>query len=86
MQALGQYLQNKHGIDVAWATDNKSATLRGKYLVIAFDGKFFIKEDSVTCIGKDPGMFWRKKATQYIKNKLAMYLNPNTKAEDLPRH
>ncbi len=34
--------------------------------------------------GDDPGFLWRKKATEYIKNKLETYLDPTTAAADLP--
>jgi hypothetical protein len=83
LSALGDYLAKKHGIQVTWSGD--SASVRGKYLVVTIDGSLRFEGDRAVFDGKDPGMLWRGKAKDYLANKLAVYLDPKTKVEDLPR-
>lgn len=83
LQALGEYLQRKHGIQVSWTGDR--ASFAGKYMVVKIQGEMTVDEKRVSFSGKDPGMLWRKKATAYIENKLRTYLDPNTALESLPR-
>lgn len=84
IRALGEYLSNKHGIQVSWAGENQ-AKISGKYLVVAIEGSVTVEEKRVRFEGKDPGMLWRGKAKDYLSAKLEKYLNPGTKLEDLPR-
>ncbi len=81
--ALGEYLKNKHGIQVAWTGD--AATVRGKYLVVNIEGSLAFEGQKAVFDGKDPGFLWRGKAKDYLTNKLGVYLDPATKLEDLPR-
>lgn len=81
--ALGDYLQNKHGIAVNWNGD--AATVRGKYLVVAIEGSLSFAGGKAVFEGKDPGMLWRGKAKQYLAEKLAAYLDAKTPLEQLPR-
>jgi len=81
--ALGEYLQNKHGINVTWNGD--AATVRGKYLVVNIEGTMSFGADKAVFDGKDPGLLWRGKAREYLTKKLAVYLDAKTKLEDLPR-
>ncbi len=83
MHALGDYLQNKHGLEVRWEGDDR-ATIRGKYLVVAIDGSVEIDDKHVAFRGKDPGMLWRGKAKDYLTGKLQKYLDPSKSAADLP--
>jgi Putative polyhydroxyalkanoic acid system protein (PHA_gran_rgn) len=81
--ALGEYLQNKHGINVTWNGD--VGTVRGKYLVVGIEGSMSITADKAVFDGKDPGMLWRGKAKDYLASKLALYLDPKKALADLPR-
>jgi hypothetical protein len=84
IRALGEYLSNKHGISVNWAGENE-AKISGKYLVVSIEGSVSVADKQVIFDGKDPGMLWRGKAKDYLNEKLAKYLNPATKLDDLPR-
>lgn len=83
LRALGDYLGNRHGIAVTWS--GTRASFRGKYLVVHIEGELNLDEGVVHVSGKDPGMLWRKKATSYLKNKLAIYLDPSKPVDSLPR-
>jgi len=82
LELLGQYLKSKHGIVVTWEGDK--GRFDGKYLVVKIQGEFDVDEAVVRLRGKDPGMLWRKKATDYMRNKLEKYLNAATPAAELP--
>lgn len=82
--ALGDYLRNRHGINITWK-DDTSASFNGKYLVVKIEGELFMEHGLVKLRGKDPGMLWRKKATSYLKGKLESYLDPNTPIDTLAR-
>jgi hypothetical protein len=84
IRALGEYLSNKHGINVTWASDDQ-AKITGKYLVVSIEGTVTIGPKQVLFDGKDPGMLWRGKARDYLEHKLSTYLNAATKVEELPR-
>jgi hypothetical protein len=83
LTALGEYLANKHGVTVTWSGD--AATVRGKYLVVVIDGSLALEGTKAVFEGKDPGFLWRGKAKDYLTNKLAIYLDPRKKLEELPR-
>jgi hypothetical protein len=83
LEALGEYLGNKHGINVSWSGDQ--ARFSGKYMVVSIDGNLTLGDGEVTFTGKDPGMLWRKKAQGYIEGKLKSYLDPATPVDQLPR-
>lgn len=83
IRALGEYLENRHGIRAQWS-DN-SARFSGKYMVVTIDGELTVGDDKVEFRGKDPGMLWRKKAKGYLQGKLETYLDPDTALADLPR-
>ena len=83
LEALGDYLHNRHGISITW--DGYRAAFNGRYLVIKIEGELLLEENLVHCDGKDPGVLWRKKATDYLKKKLGAYLDPATSVEELPR-
>jgi hypothetical protein len=81
--ALGEYMTNKHNIKVVWNGDR--ASVNGKYMIVSIEGALMFEPGKAIFDGKDPGMLWRGKAKDYLSEKLAKYLNPNTKLEDLPR-
>ncbi len=83
LEALSEYLTNRHGIQVTW--DGDSARINGKYMVVKIEGEMTLTPTDVKVKGKDPGMLWRKKAKDYLHGKLAKYLDPNTALADLPR-
>ncbi|HTE56853.1 MAG TPA: polyhydroxyalkanoic acid system family protein [Kofleriaceae bacterium] len=79
---LGEYLKNRHGIQVTWAGDRGS--FRGKYLVVHIEGDLTLGDGVVHVTGKDPGMLWRRKAMEYLRGKLESYLDPSKSVQDLP--
>jgi hypothetical protein len=85
VHALSEYLQNRHGIGSTWAADGQTAEVRGKYLVVDIEGHVSFAEGVVYFEGKDPGFLWRGKATKYLSEKLAKYLDPATPLDALPR-
>ena len=82
IHVLCQYLLNRHGIKVDW--DGTTGRFDGKYLMVTIQGRMDVEENRVHFDGKDPGMLWRKKAVNYLKEKLETYLDPNTPIEELP--
>ena len=84
LQALGDYLSRRHGVNVAWTSEN-SASVRGKYLIVNIEGKVELAEGSIRFEGKDPGVLWRSKAKKYLEGKLAQYFSANTPLGSLPR-
>lgn len=82
LERLGKYLGARHGIAVTW--DNGKARFNGKYMVVKIDGELTIGASVVSFRGADPGFLWRKKASDYIQNKLENYLDPKTALNDLP--
>jgi hypothetical protein len=84
IEALGDYLSNRHNIKVEWL-DGSRARFAGKYLVVKIDGELSIAPGVVRFRGEDPGMLWRKKASEYIEGKLAKYLDPKAPLASLPR-
>ena len=83
MEALGDYLQNRHGIKVVW--NGNSASANGRYLVVGIEGTMTVSEKMVDFEGKDPGFLWRGKAKDYLAGKLKSYLDTATPVEQLPR-
>lgn len=83
VDVLCTYLFNRHGIRVEW--NDNVGRFDGKYLMISIQGQMRVEDDRIHFDGKDPGMLWRKKAVNYLKEKLELYLDPNTPVADLPR-
>ncbi len=84
LQALGEYLTNRHGIKVTWL-DASRAKFSGKYLVVKIEGELSMGPGIAKFRGEDPGFLWRRKAADYIEGKLAKYLDPKVTLADLPR-
>ncbi|MBI5489754.1 MAG: polyhydroxyalkanoic acid system family protein [Deltaproteobacteria bacterium] len=83
LQALGEYLQNKHGLSVSWSGD--TANVSGRYLVVSIEGRLTVSEGAARFAGKDPGFLWRGKAKDYLEHKLRTYLDPGKTLNELPR-
>lgn len=83
LEALGDYLRNKHGIGVTWSGDQ--AAIAGRYKIVKIEGAVQLKPGSVVFDGKDPGLLWRKQAKEYLTYKLSRYLDPGTPVDQLPR-
>jgi hypothetical protein len=86
LRALGEYFFNKHGINVTWDGAGNSAQVRGKYMVVTFEGTMVLKEGVAIFDGKDPGFLLRGKAKDYLLGKLKKYLDPATPVASLPRN
>jgi hypothetical protein len=84
IRALGDYMQNKHGMQVTWTSDD-SVHLQGKYTVVSIDVHVTLSPGNVAAKGKDPGMMLRATAKRYVGGKLETYLDPNTPLDQLPR-
>jgi len=83
LEALGDYLRNRHGIQVTWQGDK--AAFKGRYMVVKFSGELTFGDGVVHFRGEDPGILWRKRATNYLLGKLTKYLDPGVEIETLPR-
>lgn len=83
LELLGQYLTNKHGIQVTWV-DTARARFSGKYLVVRIDGELTLGGGRAKFRGEDPGFLWRGRAKDYIQGKLATYLDPKNTPDKLP--
>ena len=84
LDALGEYLGNKHGIKVQWVNPT-TAKFTGKYMVVKIDGQLTMAPGVVKFRGEDPGFLWRKRAVEYIEGKISKYLDPKTALADLSR-
>ena len=85
IRALGDYLQNRHGINVTWDDAGERATVKGKYLVVNIDGSVWFAPGMVHFQGEDPGFLLRGKAKGYLTEKLEKYMDPKVAVDDLPR-
>jgi hypothetical protein len=83
LELLGQYLGNKHGIQVTWLEPTR-ARFSGKYLVVKIDGELTVENGLAQFRGEDPGFLWRNRAKDYIQSKLAKYLDPKNEPSQLP--
>ncbi len=82
--ALGEYLKNRHKIDVTW--DGDHAMFNGRFKkIVKICGVLSLADGVVLFDGEDPGIAWRGQATKYIRRKLNAYLDANTPLEALPR-
>jgi hypothetical protein len=84
VKALGEYLQNKHGLGVSWS-DGDHARITGRYMVVTIEGTVTVLPGMVIFEGKDPGFLWRGKAKEYLQAKLRKYLDPSVAVDSLPR-
>lgn len=84
LRVLGEYLEKRHGITVSWSSPER-AQFNGKYLVVKIRGDLILEPGVVRFKGDDPGLLWRKKASEYIEGKLVKYLDPKVSLADLPR-
>jgi hypothetical protein len=83
LELLGKYLANKHGITVTWL-DPAKAKFSGRYLLVRIDGELTLGGGQAKFRGEDPGMLLRGKAKDYIRGKLATYLDPKAAPDQLP--
>lgn len=84
IRALGDYMQNRHGMQVTWMSDD-SLHLKGKYTVVEIDAQVRLEAGRVHVQGKDPGMLMRGTAKKYVASKLEAYLDPAESLANLPR-
>ena len=85
LEALGDYFANRHKLKIAWSSPSK-ATVTGKYALLAIAGEIELAGPGrIKLRGPDPGFLLRKKAEDYLRRKLATYLNPATPLADLDR-
>jgi hypothetical protein len=78
---LFDYWHSKYGVQVSWTDD--SARLVGSVKGVAFDATITVGDTTVQAEGTDPGLLMRALTTSYLKKKLAMYLDPSKKLEDI---
>lgn len=83
-RALGDYFQNKHGMQVQWLDDN-TARVSGKYKVLKIEATVALRDGGVDVTGTDPGRLLRGAAQKYLTGKLATYMAPGTGLDALPR-
>jgi hypothetical protein len=85
VRALGEYLENRHGIRVTWDEANELATVNGKYMVVNIRGSVKFAPGLVHFEGEDPGFLLRGKAKSYLTEKLEKYMDPSVPVDQLPR-
>ena len=83
LKLLGNYLSNRHGIQVTWVDDTR-AHFTGKYLLVKIDGELTLGSGHARFKGHDPGFLLRNRARDYIQGKLAKYLDPEVQPTALP--
>jgi hypothetical protein len=85
LRALGEYLQNRHGIQCTWDASGEQANIAGKYMVVNIRGSVKFAPGVVHFEGEDPGFLLRGKAKQYLTEKLEKYMDPSVPVDRLPR-
>ena len=84
IEALGEYLTNRHKLAVIWVGDR--ATFQGRFKkLVKIVGELSLVQGKVIFSGKDPGRVWRGQAIKYIRGKLDAYLDPCTPVDSLRR-
>ena len=83
LEALADYLHNRHGIRVAWVDGR--AKFAGKYMVVKIEGELSLAAGMIHFRGQDPGILWRRRALRYLEAKLKRYLDPAVGLDELPR-
>jgi hypothetical protein len=73
VKKFGNFL-TKNGINVTWNSANE-AKITGKYLIVSIDATVTVSQDTVVICGKDPGFLWRRKAEQFLDEKMGEYLS-----------
>jgi len=83
MQALGEYYHNRHGAVVTWADHTGDIAVR--YLGIKLHVRVQVDARRVHCEAPDPGFLLRKRGIEYLRKKIARYLDAATAVGALPR-
>ena len=81
VEQLANYWKTRYGVAVDWSGD--SARLVGAVKGVTFDATLTFREQMVDATGTDPGMLMRAITTAYLKKKLAIYLDPSVRPEDI---
>lgn len=74
IERLASYWHHKYGVFVQWSGDE--AALKGKVKGLTFDAHLVVTDSSVDATGSDPGFLFRRTVKSYLKDKLALYLDP----------
>ena len=83
LQALAEYYHHRHGATVTW--EGHAGDLTVRYLGLRLHVRFQVEPGRVHCSAPDPGFLWRKRGLEYLRKKIARYLDPATPVEALPR-
>jgi len=81
IERLADYWKTRYAVAVTWTGD--SARLVGSVKGVTFDATLTVHERLVDALGTDPGMLMRAITTAYLKKKLALYLDPSVRPEDI---
>jgi len=81
IERLANYWSTNYGVGVNWNGD--SARFVGTVKGISFDAVLTISEKQVNAEGNDPGFLMRAIVTGYLKKKIATYLDPSVRPEDI---
>ena len=81
IERLASYWHHKYGVSVKWTGDE--AALNGKVTGFAFDAHLVVTDSSVDATGSDPGFLFRRTVKSYLKEKLAVYLDPSVAIDAL---
>jgi len=69
---FGDFLAEQN-IALKWTSDT-TASVSGKYTVVAIDATVTVSDNNVLIEGKDPGFLFRKAAENFLKEKMKEYL------------
>ncbi|MHB8873442.1 MAG: polyhydroxyalkanoic acid system family protein [Myxococcaceae bacterium] len=83
IEALLSYWSQKYGMKCQWTGD--AAKVSGKAMGVSIDATLQVTERTVGGEASDPGFLLRGQATKYLKAKMADYLDPHKKPEELAR-
>ena len=81
VEALLSYWNRKYGVTSEWT--GEAATMKGKAMGVAIDGKLAVHTERIAGEAKDPGMLLRGQAQKYLTRKFAEYLDPGKTLEQL---
>jgi hypothetical protein len=76
---LLEYWSGKYGVKADWSGD--AAKMAGKVMGISLSADLEIHANKISGEATDPGFLLRERATKYLRDKLARYLDPTWDGE-----
>ena len=82
LNRLASWLRREANITTTW--HGNRAYMKGKYLVVDIQAVVIFAPGMVTVAAEEPAPLFRGKAESFLKEKFALYFNPNVQLERLP--